>query len=134
MKKVVDAARVEIPDMLVDEEWYAFEERRNEQLEEAKLSLEDYIKQMKKSADDLEKEERMLITTRIKTSMVFRAIQQAEKIEPSERDVQTNIAYLKMRYQDRSETWLRETAEALIIQEKIFAVLGLPMVEETPAK
>jgi FKBP-type peptidyl-prolyl cis-trans isomerase (trigger factor) len=132
MKKVVEAAKVEIPDMLIDEEWYAFEERRNEQLEEAKLSLEDYLKQMKKSAKDLEKEERELIATRIKTSMVFRAIQQAEKIEPGEREVQTNIAYLKMQYKDRSEAWLRETAEALIIQEKIFALLGLSMMEEGP--
>ncbi len=133
MKKVVDAAKVEIPEMLVDEEWYAFEERRNAELENAKISLDDYLKQIKKSAADLEKEERELIATRIKTSMVFRAIQQAEKIEPSEREVQTNIAYLKMKYKDRSEAWLRETAEALIIQEKIFALLGLSMADEKPA-
>jgi FKBP-type peptidyl-prolyl cis-trans isomerase (trigger factor) len=132
MKKIVDAAKVEIPDMLVDEEWYAFEERRNAELEQAGLKLDDYLKQIKKSAEDLEKEERAMIATRIKTSVVFRAIQQAEKIEPSEREVQTNIAYLKMQYKDRSEAWLRETAEALIIQEKIFALLGLSMKEDEP--
>jgi FKBP-type peptidyl-prolyl cis-trans isomerase (trigger factor) len=130
MKKIVDAAKVEIPEMLVDEEWYAFEERRNAELEQAGLKIDDYLTQIKKSAAELEKEERELIATRIKTSVVFRAIQQAEKIEPSEREVQTNIAYLKMQYKDRSEAWLRETAEALIVQEKIFALLGLQMTQE----
>ncbi|HVO29040.1 MAG TPA: hypothetical protein VMT81_03605, partial [Candidatus Paceibacterota bacterium] len=127
MREVVKQSKVEIPGLLLDEEWYAFEERRNAQLEEAKLSLEDYLKQAKKTEADLEKEERALIGERIKTTLVFREIQKAENIEPGERDIQTNIARLKLQYPDRTEAWLRETSEALLIQEKIFALLGLPM-------
>lgn len=129
MRSIVEHAKVEIPELLVDEEWYAFEERRNAELEAAKLTLEDYLKQTNKAEKDLEKEERALIIERIKTSMVFREIQKKENIEPSEKEIQTNIAYLKLRYPDRDEPWLRQTAEALLIQEKIFALLGLPMGE-----
>jgi FKBP-type peptidyl-prolyl cis-trans isomerase (trigger factor) len=118
---------VEIPQMLIDEEWYAFEDHRNAELEQAKLPLEDYLKQSNKTAEALEKEERALIEERIKTSMVFREIQKQEAIEPTEKEIQTNIAHLKLRYKDRSEEWLRQTAEAVIIQEKIFAILGLPL-------
>ena len=127
MKMIVQQSKVELPEMLLDEEWYAFEERRNAQLEESNLKLEDYLKQSGKTEKELEADERKLITERIKTSLVFREIQKVEAIEPSEKEIQTNIAYLKLRYKDRSEAWLRETAEALIIQEKIFALLGLPM-------
>jgi FKBP-type peptidyl-prolyl cis-trans isomerase (trigger factor) len=69
----------------------------------------------------------------LKTSMVFREIQKAENITAPEKEVQTNIAYLKLQYKDRSEAWLRESAEALIIQEKIFALLGLALQDEPTA-
>lgn len=127
MKTIVQQAKVELPEMLLDEEWYAFEERRNAQLAESNLTLEDYLKQSGKTEKELEADERKLIAERIKTSLVFREIQKVEAITPTEKEVQTNIAYLKLRYKDQSEAWLRETAEALIIQEKIFALLGLPM-------
>jgi FKBP-type peptidyl-prolyl cis-trans isomerase (trigger factor) len=127
MQAIVKAADADIPKMLIDQEWYAFEERRNEELEEAKLSLADYVKQMGKTEAQLEKDERALIEERVKTSMVFREIQKTENITAPEKEIQTNIAYLKLRYPDRGETWLRETSEALIIQGKIFAMLGLPI-------
>lgn len=127
MREIVQQSKAEIPSLLIDEEWYAFEENRNAQLEEAKLSLADYLKQSGKTEQELEKTERDLIAERIKTSIVFREIQKAENITAPERDVQMNIAELKLRYPDRSEAWLRETSEALIMQEKIFSLLGLPI-------
>jgi FKBP-type peptidyl-prolyl cis-trans isomerase (trigger factor) len=129
LREVVKHSKAEIPAMLIDEEYYAFEEERDEELKKAGLSLEEYLKQTKKDAKEFEKEQRSLIEERIKTSVVFREIQKQENIAPSEKEIQTNIAYLKLRYPDRSERWLRETAEAVIVQEKIFSVLGLPLAE-----
>lgn len=131
IREIVKQAKMELPKMLVDQEWYTFEERRNAELEEAGLTLEAYLEQVKKTAKDLEKEERALIEERLKTSLVFREIQKAENVVAEEKEIQTNIAYLKLRYPDRSEPSLRETAEAIIIQEKIFDVLGLPIRPET---
>ena len=127
MREIVKQSKAEIPALLIDGEWYAFEERRNAQLEEAKLPLEEYLKQSNKTEKELEKNERELITERIKTTLVFREIQKAENITAPEKEIQTNIAHLKLNYPDRSEAWLRETSEALIVQEKIFALLGLPI-------
>ena len=127
MQEIVKKSKVQIPELLLDEEWYGFEEQRNTQLEAAKLSLEDYVKQNNKTKEELEKQERSLIEERIKTSMVFREIKKAENITAPEKEIQTNIAHLKLRYPDRDEAWLRDTAEALIIQEKIFTLLGLPI-------
>jgi len=128
MHEIVTRAGVELPKLFLDEEWYAFEERRNAELEEAKLKLEDYLKQTNKTEASLEQEERTLISERTKTSMVFREVQRAENITAEEKEIQTNITYLKLRYPDRDEAWLRETAEAIIIQEKIFAMLGFPLM------
>lgn len=129
MHEVVDHATVELPKLLLDQEWYEFEERRNDELLEAKVSLADYLKSTNKTEEQLQKEERSVIEERIKTSMVFREIQKAENITASEKEIQTNIAYLKLRYTDRTEAWLRDSAEALIIQGKIFAMLGIVFEE-----
>jgi FKBP-type peptidyl-prolyl cis-trans isomerase (trigger factor) len=131
MHEIVQQASVAMPKMLIDQEWSAFEDRRNEELAEAKLSLADYLKATNKTEAQLEKEERGLIEERMKTSMVFREIQKAENVTAPEKEIQTNIAYLKLRYPDRSEAWLRESAEALIIQEKIFALLGAPVASDS---
>ena len=130
MRSIVQGSSVDMPKMLMDQEWQTFKDRRDAELEEAKLSLESYLKETGKTEAQLEKDERALIEERLKTSMVFREIQKTENIEPSEKEIQTNIAYLKMRYSDRSEAWLRETAEALIVQEKIFAMLGAAIESE----
>ena len=129
MREIVKQSKLEVPAMLIDEEYYAFEEQRDKGLQDAGVSLEDYLKGIKKSEKDLEKEERALIEERIKTSLVFREIQKAENIVANEKEIQINIAELKLRYSDRSESWLRETSIALIMQGKIFALLGLPIVE-----
>ena len=47
-----------------------------------------------------------------------------------EKEIQANIAYLKLQYKDRDERWLHQTAEAIIIQEKIFDMLGFPLAEK----
>ncbi len=133
MHEIVKHASVELPKIFIDQEWYAFEERRNEQLEEAKLLLADYLKESGKTEEQLEREERALIEERAKTSMVFREIQKTENITADEKEIQTNIAYLKLRYPDRGEAWLRETAEALIVQEKIFTMLGMAIAGAEPA-
>ncbi len=123
IKEIVAKAKVKVPEMLVKQEFEGFTEERDRRIAEAGLSMEEYLKQMKKTAEDLEKEERGLIEEDIKTSLVIRAIKEKEALDPSEREVQIGIARLKLRYPERDEPSLRRTAEAQLIQEKLFAML-----------
>ncbi len=123
IKAIVAKAKVKVPEMLVRQEFEGFIEERDRRIADAGLSLEEYLKQMKKTAEDLEKEERELIEEDIKTSLVIRTIKDKEALDPSEREVQIGIARLKLRHPEREEQSLRRTAEAQIIQEKLFAML-----------
>ena len=87
------------------------------------MPLEEYLKQSGKTADELEKEERRIIEEDIKTSLVIQAIRTKESLAPEEKEVQINIAQLKLRYPDRDEVTLRRMAGALILQEKLFTLL-----------
>jgi trigger factor len=136
---VVKDTKIEIPELLIDQELGAFAEERDAELLKAGITMEDYLKQTGKTEKVLEKEERALIENQVKTNLVFREIRDKENVTADEKAVQTSIAYLKLRYPDRDEASLRSTAEAAIIQEKIFDLLsGVPKedleIKETKAE
>jgi FKBP-type peptidyl-prolyl cis-trans isomerase (trigger factor) len=123
IKQIVAHAKVNVPQMLVEQEFQDFLQDRDDQIAEAGLSLDEYLKTTGKTAEVLEKEERALIEEDVKTTLVIREIRKKESITPSERDVQIAIANLKMHHPDRDEDTLRRTAEAMVLQEKLFVLL-----------
>jgi len=123
VKEIVDRSKIKIPSMLVEQELEDFAANRTEELKHAGITMEDYLKQIGKTSDALVKEERGLIEDQIKTSLVFSEIRKKEDLKPSEREVQINMARLKLRYPDRDEHSLRETAEAVAMQEELFRML-----------
>lgn len=123
VKEIVAHAKVKVPAMLIEQEFRVFTEDRDRRIADAGLSMEEYLKRTKKTAEELEKEERALIEEDIKTSLVIREIKEKESLEPSEREIQIGVAHLKLRHPERDEASLRRSAEAQAIQEKLFAML-----------
>jgi len=128
IKEIVAAAKITVPQLLVDQELYEFLIDRDEQLKTAGLSLDEYLKQTGKTAEALEKDERKLIEDDLRMSLVVQEIRKAEAITADDREVHILIAQLKLRYPERTEEALHRTAEAMIIQNKLFALL-----EDAPA-
>jgi FKBP-type peptidyl-prolyl cis-trans isomerase (trigger factor) len=130
VKEIVKRAKIKVPQLLVDQELYEFLADRDEQLKTTGLSLEEYLKQIGKTAEQLEKDERALIEDDLRMSMVVQEIRKKEAITADDRDVHILIAQLKLRYPERTESELHRTAEAMIIQNKLFALLeGAPAPE-----
>lgn len=128
IKEIVKQAKIKVPQLLVDQELYEFLGDRDEQLKTAGLSLEEYLKQIGKSAEQLEKDERALIEEDLRMSLVVQSIRKKENITADDRDIHILITQLKLRYPERTEQELHRTAEAMIVQNKLFALL-----EGTPA-
>ena len=130
IKEIVKHAKIKVPQLLVDQEVYEFLADRDEQLKTAGLSLEEYLAQIGKTAEQLEKDERALIEDDLRMSLVVQEIRKKEQITADGRDIQMLIAQLKIRYPERKEQELHRTAEAMIIQNKLFAILeGAPSPE-----
>ena len=128
--KIIESSKINLPELLVNEELYNFIEERDQELEKAKISLEDYLKQIKKTEKELEEEERKLIENRLKLSFVFTEIRKQEKIEATKEEIEKYVEQLKQQYPKRNEEELKHTAEAYIIQEKLFEILGENKEEE----
>jgi FKBP-type peptidyl-prolyl cis-trans isomerase (trigger factor) len=130
IKEIVKHAKLKVPQLLVDQELYEFLIDRDEQIKTAGLSLEEYLKQIGKTAEQLEKDERALIEEDLRMSMVVQEIRKKEDLAADDRDIHSLIAQLKLRYPERAEQELHRTAEAMIIQNKLFALLeGAPAPE-----
>ena len=54
-----------------------------------------------------------------------------QAISADEREIATNVAFLKRRYPDRDASSFRRTAEAYIVQEKIFKLFEPEQKKET---
>ena len=130
IKEIVKHAKIKVPQLLVDQELYEFLADRDEQLKTAGLSLEEYLKQINKTAEQLEKDERTLIEDDLRMSLVVQEIRKKENLVAEDRDIHILITQLKARYPERKEQELHRTAEAMIIQNKLFALLeGAPAPE-----
>ncbi len=123
VKEIMEKTKLTVPAMFVEQEMGRLRERREEELKSAGLSMEQYLKELKKSLEELEKEEMQLIENRTKMSLVLGKIREVEKVQPDIREVEMNILRLKQRYPDRDEQALRQTAENASLQEKLFQML-----------
>jgi len=123
VQAIVAKTKIKIPALLVSQEFEAFLENRDEELQKAGISIEDYLKQVKKTEEEMEKEERAAIEKQIAASLVMGAMRKKENIAADEKDVSANIAALKRRYPDRTDAELWEPAEAISIQKKLFDIL-----------
>jgi FKBP-type peptidyl-prolyl cis-trans isomerase (trigger factor) len=130
IKEIVKHAKLKVPQLLVDQELYEFLIDRDEQLKTASLSLEKYLSQIGKTVEQLEKDERALIEDDLRMSMVVQDIRKKENLAADDRDIHSLMVQLKLRYPERKEEELHRTAEAMIIQNKLFALLeGTPTPE-----
>jgi FKBP-type peptidyl-prolyl cis-trans isomerase (trigger factor) len=130
IKEIVKSTKIEVPKLLVEQELFEFINDRDEQLKAANLTLEEYLKQIGKTAEDLEKDERALIESDLMMRLTVQEIRKQENIVAEDRDIHIMIAELKLRYPERSEETLHRTAEAMIVQDKLFAVLEGPKPTE----
>ena len=120
---IVRKATVTVPELLIEQELARYIDNRDAELERLGLSLDAFLKETKKTEKDLEKEDRAMIESRIRTSFVFRKIQETNNINASEREISAKVDALKHYYPNEHPQNLHRQAAAEVIEEKIFALI-----------
>ncbi len=120
VKTIVQKSKLTVPELLMEQELAHFLEHRNAEFERLGMTLDAYLKEAKKTEKDLAKEDREMIEDRIRTSFVFRKIQETANITADDREIATHVNFLKHRYPNEDPRNLRREAEAAIIEGKIF--------------
>ncbi len=121
--EIIKSTKAEVPGLLIDQELHRLSHEREEELQKVGISVEEYLKQTKKTAEEMEKEDRKMIESRLKGTLILQAIRKKENISAEPKEIEEEASLLKQYYPDRDGAALARSAEAVIIQRKLFAVL-----------
>lgn len=121
--KLAAETKMEISDLLLDEESEEMMNRLRADLKHANMSMEDYLKRSGKTEADILKDERTYAERQIKTRFILEAIAEAEKIEPTEADVRAEARLLKERYPDLDAERINDYVRSIMRNEKVLEFL-----------
>ncbi len=123
MRDIVKGSKLTVPSMLVDQELDRFREQRDADIKAAGTSFENYLKDSGKTAEALAEEERAFVEEQLRSQFVVSEIQKVENIVATQQEIEMNAEFLKFRYPNRSDDFLRNMAETIIINRKTFDML-----------
>ena len=107
LSKAVENAQVNIPQAMIDREGdYMLQEMEMNAAYQG-ISLDEYLKYMNMTREALKAQNEGEATRRVKTQLVLEAIRKAEGIEPTEEDIEKQIAEQAERYGQDVEDFRR---------------------------
>lgn len=103
LKTVVDNATVVIPDVMIERRLDRMIEQNDEDLKKQGLSMEDYLKYLGKTEEDIHIDMKPGAEREIKTELVLEAVIRAENIESTSEDVDAEISKIAEMYSQDPE-------------------------------
>jgi len=123
IEKIIEAADVELPEILIEEEVEKMSQNFRGQIEQMKMSFEDYLTQIKKTEDDLKKDWRPDAIKRVKTDLILPKIAKAENIKPDADRIKKELEHLKEHHKDINEDHATIYITHALTNEKVFDFL-----------
>jgi len=129
IEEIISQMKGEIPDLLIQAEQEKMLDELKIQLSEMQLKLEDYLKQIKKTEEELRIEFQPLALKRVKMALILKEIGQLEKIEVKNEEIEVKIQDILSHLPEpelKEKINLEELkifASGLIRNEKVFELL-----------
>jgi len=123
IEKMIDASEMELPEILINAELDKILYRMDSDVTQMGLKFEDYLKQLKKTEEDLRKEFRNDAEKKAKLALILNEISKVEKIVADEEQVAKEIRAILEHYKDADPERVKMHAENVLTNEKIFQFL-----------
>ena len=102
VKKILEKTKFEVPQVLIEREvGFMMDNIKSRVNSELQISLEEYLKQIKKTEEELEKDFEKIAEERVKGFLVLHQITKNEKIEAAEEEINQKIEELLSQYSDK---------------------------------
>lgn len=140
LEKIIAETKIDLPEILVQNEIEKMVEELKAQLEKMQLPFDKYLEQIKKSEEDLKKEFKELAEKRVSSALVLREIASIEKIEASEKEIEEKINGILSQIPETekkekiNQDNLKEFALGIIRNEKVFEILEGTQKKDTQNK
>jgi len=132
IKKLIEKTEIEVPKTLIKREQdFMLDNIKERCLSELKISFEEYLKQVKKTEEEITKELEKIAKEKVKGFLVLHQIVKDEKIEVTEEEISQKIEEMLNQYPNKEEikktmdeVQVRLYIEDELKREKAFNLLG----------
>ena len=123
IEKVLGETKVILPKVMIESELHKMQAQFEDDIARAGLKVEDYLKHLKKTPEDLKKEWVPDAEKRAKVQLIITKIALEEKIVADPEIVKKEVESLLKTYKDATEDRTRAYVEMMLTNEKVFAWL-----------
>ncbi len=104
METLIEKSDIKLPRIMIDSEINRMISEMSAQISQMGLKLEDYLKHIGKTEDDMRKDAEPDAIKRAKTQVIMNEVSIKEKLEPSKEAVDKEVAALMAHYKDADKT------------------------------
>jgi len=123
MEKLIEKSDIKMPRIMIDSEINRMLSEMTAQISQMGLKLEDYLKHINKTEDDLRKDMEPDAVKRAKTQIIMTDIAVAEKIEPKKEDIENEVTALMKHYQDADKVRATIYVEQFLTNDLVWKFL-----------
>ncbi len=120
---IVEETKVELPAVLIEAELSQMFSQMNEDLTRANLRMDDYLKHIKKTKEDLEKEWTPAAEKRAKLQLILNEIAKQDSITPDVDLVEKQVAEILKQYADADPERVRVYVSTILQNEAVMKKL-----------
>lgn len=120
---IIDAATIDLPQLLIDTELNQMFAQMNEDLERANLKMEDYLKHINKTQDDMKKDWTPAAEKRAKLQLILNEIAKREEVKPDETQLQEQVHQLVEQYKDADRHRVTVYVASVMTNEAVMKML-----------
>lgn len=120
IEKILEGTKVAMPKVMAESELRKMMAQFEDDIARAGLKVEDYLKHLKKTPEDLKKEWQPDAEKRAKVQLIITKIALEEKIEADKELVKREVENLMKTYKDATEERTKAYVEMMLTNEKVF--------------
>lgn len=123
LKDIVEATKIELPEVMVKRETEEVHRRFLKELEENKTTLEDYLKKVGRSEEDIKKQHEIYVEQTLKSRLILDDIARKENITADEAEIEKNVEFLLMRNPESDKNYLNHYVRTVLTNEAVIDFL-----------
>lgn len=120
---IIEATEIVLPKILIESEINQMFAQMQEDLDRANLKMDDYLKHIEKTKEEMAKEWEPAAVKRAKLQLVLNEIAKAEKLEPDMEKINEQSGVLMERFKDADEHRVRVYVASVLINEEVMKKL-----------
>lgn len=123
MEEIIKESKIQMPDILVEEEQERMLHEFKAKVESFKMNFEDYLKEIKKTEEELKTEWKADAEKRSKMNLILPKIAREEKLSADEKEVEEEVKKLKQHHPDLDDNMAKVYVTNVLSNQKVFDYL-----------